>query len=321
MMVDMVPAGELATRRTLAASTPWEAVLEAYLDGATDSPSTRRAYGRAVRDALTALEVTTLAELTGAELAPYRAAVTASTSHAPASQALALAGLRSFLKWAGIMGAHGMSADVVTLALRTPTSRVRKPYNVLAEPEVGAILRAATNDRDRALLAIMLGAGLRVSEVTGLDVSDLREDGDGATSLYVRQGKGRKDRTVPIHPEVASMIRRYLASTGRRLGGSGPLFRAHDRAAAKLHRGRLTARAAGDVVRRAAERAGIDAKAVSPHALRHTYAIRALRNGSSLVSVAKLLGHASVTTTQRYVDHLETAELLTSVPHLPVEAA
>jgi hypothetical protein len=59
MMVDMVPAGELATRRTLAASTPWEAVLEAYLDGATDSPSTRRAYGRAVRDALTALEVST----------------------------------------------------------------------------------------------------------------------------------------------------------------------------------------------------------------------------------------------------------------------
>jgi site-specific recombinase XerD len=322
MMVDMVPAGELATRRTLAASTPWEAVLEAYLDGATDSPSTRRAYGRAVRDALTALEVTTLAELTGAELARYRAAVTASTSHAPASQALALAGLRSFLKWAGIMGAHGMSADVVTLALRTPTSRVRKPYNVLAETEVGAILRAADNDRDRALLAIMLGAGLRVSEVTGLDVSDLLEDSEGGAALYVRHGKGRKDRTVPVQPEVGALVRRYLASTRRRLGDTGPMFRAHDRAAAKLARGRLTARAAGDVVRRTAHRAGIDAKAVSPHALRHTFAIRALRNGADIVAVAKLLGHASVVTTQRYLDHLETAELRTAIPHLPsMEAA
>lgn len=75
------------------------------------------------------------------------------------------------------------------------------------------------------------------------------------------------------------------------------------------------------VVRRTAHRAGIDANAVTPHARRHTLAIRALRDGADIVAVAKLLGHASVATTQRYLDHLETAELRTAIPHLPLEAA
>jgi integrase len=116
----------------------------------------------------------------------------------------------------------------------------------------------------------MLGGGLRVSEAVGLDVDDLVEDADGGTVLDVRQGKGRKDRTVPVQLAVARLVRAYLAATGRRLGETGPLFAAHDRAVASRTPGRLTARRAAAAVLRCADAAGIAAKRVSPHVLRHT---------------------------------------------------
>jgi site-specific recombinase XerD len=241
---------------------------------------------------------------------------------APASQAQALAAIRSFLKWARLRGALQLSGELVADALKSRRATVRRPYPVLTEPEVIALYQAAENPRDRALLAVMLGAGLRVSEVVGLDVSDLIEGSEGGAALWVRQGKGRKDRHVPVWPEVTVAIRRYLAATGRRLGGDGPMFAAHDPAAGKLPRGRLASRSVAAVVSRLAHRAGIDAaKAVSPHALRHTYALRNLRQGGDVVGVSKLLGHASITTTQRYVDHLDVAELRASVARLPWAAA
>ena len=82
-------------------------------------------------------------------------------------------------------------------------------------------------------------------------------------------------------------------------------------------RQRLTTRALEHVVGRTARRAGIVAKRISPHSLRHTFAIRALRNGSDVTAVSKLLGHANVATTMRYVDHLETAALRGALPMLP----
>jgi len=83
-------------------------------------------------------------------------------------------------------------------------------------------------------------------------------------------------------------------------------------------RGRLSTRAVGDVVNRCTIAAGIDAKHVSPHALRHTFALRSLRSGGNVVAVSKLLGHASITATQRYVDHLALGELRAAVPDLPL---
>jgi len=236
----------------------------------------------------------------------------------PASHGQALAALRAFLTWSRSMGAHQLPAEVVATALRTPRSTVRRPYSVLADPEVSAIIAAAVDPRDTALLAVMLGAGLRVAEVCALDIADILTDQDGETALFVRQGKGRKDRTVPVQADVARYIRAYLATTKRRLGGDGPLFRAHDRADGKLVRGRLSTRAVGDVVNRCTAASGIDAKHVSPHALRHTFALRSLRRGGNVVAVSKLLGHASITTTQRYVDHLALGELRAAVPELPL---
>ncbi len=310
-----------------AAGTSWPVVLDAYLATAVDSDHTRRAYRRHVTAALDWCGVATLAELTGAGLAAYRAHVT-SLSAAPASQAQALAALRSFLTWSRTMGAHALPGDVVQVALRTPRATVLRPYSVLSDAEITRVLGAAGNPRDRALLAVLLGAGLRAAEVCGLDVRDVQEDGDGGTVLLVRQGKGRKDRAVPVQPDVARLVRAYLAAAGRRLGDEGPLFRAHDRAAHRRadHRRerdhqradrRLSTRAVGYLVQRATAAAGVEAKAISPHSLRHSFALRALRHGGNVVAVSKLLGHASISTTQRYVNHLALAELRAAVPALP----
>jgi integrase/recombinase XerD len=119
---------------------------------------------------------------------------------------------------------------------------------------------------------------------------------------------------VPIRAELAALLRRYLAETGRSLGETGPLFRAHDRGAAARARRRLTPGAIRAAVAVAARLAGIHAKRVTPHSLRHTYALGALRRGGNVVAVAKLLGHRHIATTQRYVAHLELADLRAVVP-------
>jgi site-specific recombinase XerD len=304
----------------LARPTAWPIVVAAYLDAATDSPHTRRAYRRHLQAAFAWLDVAAVADLTGAQLAAYRAQLTG-TGLAPASQSQALAALRAFLHWSGTMGAHRLPGDVIRAALKTPRGSTRKPYQVLSEPEGAALLGAVTTPRDLALLAVMLGAGLRAAEAVGLDIGDVLADQEGGAALHVRQGKGRKDRIVPIQGDVARALRAYLAATGRRLGQEGPLFRAHDRAATKLPRGRLTTRAAGYVVERCVTAAGVDAKRISPHRLRHTFAIRSLRSRHDVIAVQKLLGHASVATTQRYLDHLDLAELRQAVPDLPVARA
>ena len=191
---------------------------------------------------------------------------------------------------------------------------------VLGESEVEAMLGAATGPRDRALLAVLLGAGVRAAELTALDVRDLHDTDDGLF-LHVR-GKGRKTRDVPVTSTVRAALLGYLSSTGRALGDDGPLFRAHDRGARERGRPRLSTRAVGDLVATLARRAKLTGKRVTPHALRHTYAIRYLKLADkNVAALQKLLGHASLTVTQRYLDHLGLADLRAGLPDLPGLAA
>ena len=282
-----------------------------------DSEGTRRAYGRHLRNAGLIFEVEHVGELNGELLSEYRASVV-SSGVSPASQAQALSALRSFLGWCGSMGGHRLPSDVIKVALRSPRARVAVRYVVLTEREVGAILQAASSARERAILAVLLGGGLRVAEAASLRVSDIFEDADGGMMLFVQRGKGAKDRQVPIGPEVDQLLRRYLVASGRYLGDEGPLFLASDRGAVGRNKVGLSTRAISRLVGQMAIAAGISAKRVTPHALRHTYAIRCLRAGGNVVAVAKLLGHSSIVTTQRYVDHLAVSELRAAVPALPL---
>lgn len=336
----MLPAHADRTETGLATTTAglaWSDVVAAYLTNASRSGSenTRRAYRRHLTAfAAAPLEVgehqlpavRTLGDVSPAHLMAWRAYVMGRQGLSAGSRAQAIAALRGFMRWAGAQGLHGVPSDQWREALRMPPGDVARPFSVLTDAEVVRLFEAVDTattakgaprarerrERDTAILAVMLGAGLRAAEVVALEVRDVTA-GEGGTVLAVK-GKGGKSRPVPIREDVAAPVLRYLHTTGRRLGDSGALFlREGDRTGRHL-----TTRTVGMVTAAYATEAGIEAaRAFSPHACRHTYAVRAAREGAGVHALKRLLGHSSVATTGRYLDHLSLADLREALPALP----
>ena len=199
----------------------------------------------------------------------------------------------------------GHLADSPARGLVFPKRRSSLP-NVVNVDDCFALLeapskRSATGLRDRCALELLYGAGLRVSELVGLDLADV-EDG----MLRVR-GKGGKEREVPIVAKAQVALQAYLSRRAelkprREPTGSG--------AALLLNRrgGRLTARSVARHLARYALIAGAR-RHVHPHALRHSFATHLLDMGADLRGIQELLGHASLSTTQRYT-HVSAERLL-----------
>ncbi|TMK59807.1 MAG: tyrosine recombinase, partial [Actinobacteria bacterium] len=186
--------------------------------------------------------------------------------------------------------------------------RVPRPLpHPLGLDEVGRLIEApdrstSTGLRDRAILEVLYGAGLRVSELTGLDVDDLDVEGG-----FVRVvGKGGKEREVPIGRHAQHAVGTYLSRARPSLVGQGT------RGALFLNTrgGRLSRQACAKLLAVYATRAGIERR-VSPHDLRHSFATHLLEGGADVRVVQELLGHASVATTQIYT--LVTKEHLREV--------
>jgi integrase/recombinase XerC len=141
-----------------------------------------------------------------------------------------------------------------------------------------------------------------------LDCTDLVEV-DGEPVIWVRKGKGNKDRLVPVTNEVSEAIHTYLREEDRLVESSGPLFLAVDRGLeARGGDGRLSHYGIRKVLKGLVLEVCI-AKRVTPHALRHTFGMEFQRKGGDLTKTAKVMGHKSVQPTLRYTDHLELAEL------------
>ena len=152
--------------------------------------------------------------------------------------------------------------------------------------------------RDRALLETLYSTGARVSEAVGINVGDL-SPGEGLVHL---RGKGRKERVVPIGDVALEAIREYrdtLRGAVLKNDPTVPMFLNH-------RGGRLTTRSVARIVSRYSSR--LAGGAVSPHALRHSYATHLLDEGADLRSIQEMLGHASLSTTQRYT-HLAADRL------------
>ena len=192
----------------------------------------------------------------------------------------------------------------------TPKREVRMPAH-LSEREMDALLGAASDEtplgrRDRAILELFYASGLRLSELTGLDVEDVN-----LSARMVRVlGKGRKQRLVPFNTTTAKAIRVYLAAR-ERLGRDGQERRERrerDPLFVNYRGGRLTVRSVDRLVRKyvaqCSTRFGI-----SPHALRHSFATHLLQRGADLRAIQELLGHARLSTTQRYT-HVNAAQLM-----------
>lgn len=298
MPVTLVQGQQLAGRS-------WGEVVDVFLAAGCDSAATRRAYAWALRRAFAIMGCASIDEITPHSLALYREVIM-DWQVAPATRKQAIAALRSFLRWTRGYGLHQITADIVDVVLKVPAASSTVPYTILSEAEITALIGAAAKPRDRGLLMVMLGAGLRVSEVSALDASDLIR---GEPSyLIVRESKGGRSRAVPVRAEVIDSLTPLVS--GRK--GATPVFRT-----LRGRAGRLRIPGIRERVAELALLADIH-RTVTPHMLRHTYAVRALLHGDgNVMAISKLLGHRQLSTTQRYLDHLELPDLLESVPALP----
>ena len=168
------------------------------------------------------------------------------------------------------------------------------PIDEAAQLVEGRAVAGATRPRDVAILELLYASGLRVSELSGLDV-DALERADRAVRVL---GKGRKERIVPYGEHAARALDAWLGVRGDH---PGPLF-------VNPRGRRLTVRSIYTIVRRSARAAGIT-RPVSPHTLRHTFATHLLDNGADLRMIQELLGHSRLSTTQRYT-HVAADQLM-----------
>jgi integrase/recombinase XerD len=216
------------------------------------------------------------------------------------SVARALAAVRSLHTFLLREGDTAMDPTEGVVRPKIPR-RLPRPLSV---PEVEAILAAPAEAdvaglRDRAILETMYGAGLRVSEVVGLDVDDVDLD-EGSVRVI---GKGDKERIVPLGRFALDAVAAYLRRSRPALATT------RSRAALILNQrgGRLTRQGVSKILAAASARAGVRVR-VTPHTLRHSFATHLLEGGADVRVVQELLGHASLTTTQIYT--LVTGERL-----------
>jgi integrase/recombinase XerC len=235
-----------------------------------------------------------------------------------ATAARKLAAVRSFLRY---LRREALIDDDPGALVATPKREVRMPVH-LSEEEMTALIGAAgemtpLGRRDRAILELFYASGLRLSELAGLDVQDVNLP---ARMARVR-GKGGKERLVPFNTSTADAIRAYLklrelliqqdASRPSRPSSPSRLSspsRPRDPLFVNYRGGRLTVRSIDRLVRRYALRSNVRS-GTSPHALRHSFATHLLQRGADLRAIQELLGHARLTTTERYT-HVNAAQLL-----------
>lgn len=217
---------------------------------------------------------------------------------APASVARALVAVRSLHRFLVDEGRTQVDPAANVEQPRVP----RGLPKALSEEQVGRLLEAPVGDdpiarRDRAILEVLYGTGLRVSELVGLSLSDLDLD----ASLLRAFGKGSKERLVPVGGHATRALVAWLSPAGRDQLVPQRWRRRGDAEAVFLgaRGGRLTRQGAWDILRRHAESVGL-AGALSPHVLRHSCATHMLDHGADIRAVQELLGHASITTTQLY---------------------
>ncbi len=220
---------------------------------------------------------------------------------ARSSTARALSVVRGFYRF---LDREALAHNAAIGAIRSPRARRAVP-KALAVAEMGELIVSAGEPeretsqpwvaaRDVAVLILLYGCGLRISEALALNRRDVPTDrGAGGGSLVIT-GKGGKQRMVPLLPIVVDAIAAYVAACPHTLASAGPLF-------VGVRGGRLNPRIVQGRLQSLRAQLGLP-KAATPHALRHSFATHLLGAGGDLRAIQELLGHASLSTTQRYTD-------------------
>jgi integrase/recombinase XerD len=229
---------------------------------------------------------------------------------APATVARRVSAVRTYFRHLVLIG---MRDENPAASLKLPR-RGRHLPRALSPSETERLIDAAEGTtprslRDRALVELLYGAGLRVSEAVGLDKTGVDLDGRIVRVL----GKGGKERLVPLGRPAAEAVRRYLA-----LGRAHLDRRYRPELFLNARGGPLTRAGAFLILRRLAEKAGLEPERVHPHLLRHSFATHLLEGGADLRSVQEMLGHADLGTTERYThvsDRRRREVYFTAHPH------
>jgi integrase/recombinase XerC len=213
------------------------------------------------------------------------------------SAARTLAGLRAFFRY---LCREGVLERNPARLLQAPRTERLIPTH-LDEQDVAALLTITGDDfpalRTRALLELLYGTGIRVAELVGLDVQEV----DLAERTVRVLGKGGKERIVPFGGQALAALQDYLSARAERGPQTDALF-------VNARGGRLTDRSVRTFLLREVRRHAI-ARHTSPHTLRHSFATHLLERGADLRAIQELLGHASLSTTQRYT-HVNVRQLL-----------
>jgi len=238
-----------------------------------------------------------------------------------ASAARALAAVRSWFKWLARAGYVEQNAASLVSTPRLPKHLPRVPSIEKMNQAVDSVGEDAASwpARDKAILEVLYGCGIRNAELVGLNLEDIH----WANEAILVRGKGQKQRYVPLGDAAAQSIRAYLAERSARLaavgGGKGtgkPGGAATPALFVNLQlrglskpggQARLTTRSVGRIVKRIAILRGLSAD-VHPHTLRHAFGTHLLEEGADLRAIQELLGHERLSTTQRYTQ-LTTSQL------------
>ena len=267
------------------------------------SPKTLEAYSRDLQQCIAFLgehwgEIVSLKRFAGLEATDIRAFMASRRSGGIAGRSLmrALAGLRSFGRF---LEREGKGKVGALAAIRAPkvSKSLPKPIQMAAAKQMAdADLRAGENreqwilSRDAAVMALLYGSGLRISEALGLKRRDVPAPGAG--DVLVVTGKGNKTRMVPVLQNVLTLIADYVAICPFDLPPASPIF-------VGARGGPLSPRIIQLTMERLRGSLGLPDSA-TPHALRHSFATHLLSRGGDLRAIQELLGHASLSTTQIY---------------------
>src|ERR1700729_2399334 len=210
------------------------------------------------------------------------------------SVARSLAAVRSLYRWLAQEGVVEQNPAKLVSTPKLPKKLPRVPtveeMNAMLDGEMPE--SAAFPERDRLMLELLYGCGIRNSELTGIDLGDIRLS---AEAILIR-GKGKKERYVPFGDSVKSALAAYLPVRQKALEGRGR----HSTALLINRRGgRLTTRSVGRIIKKIAVAKGLSPD-VHPHTLRHAFGTHMLEEGADLRAIQELLGHERLATTQRY---------------------
>jgi len=239
-----------------------------------------------------------LDQLSATSLADFRSWLSRKSMDglAASSRARSLSGVKNFLKW---MDKNGVMHNAQIGNVRTPKLPHKLP-RPLEQPQAFRLIENDGDDwttlRDKALFTLLYGCGLRINEALSLDIKDLPRDG------FLRvMGKGRKERQVPVLGIVERTLDAYRTACPFAETSDRPIFMGER--GGRLHQG-----IAQKSMRDLRGALGLPETA-TPHALRHSFATHLLENGANLREIQELLGHASLSTTQRYTE-VNAAELI-----------